>query len=83
MNKLHICTRVWVKLTPEGKERFRRHKKVSKAEAEVLLSFTKDPSGNGRSRFLLWELMEIFGPMMQMGAKAPFEGGDIYAEETD
>lgn len=73
--KMNINDPVWVKLTPKG---FERHKEwhdelftgvgTNPAKAYGAANYQKPVSANEWYHFRLWELMQIFGPVLHMGA---------------
>lgn len=64
---------VWVELTDVGWETLAQHIGRAKPELQVALwrSFT---AGHRWWRFHLWELMQIFGPVLGLAKPTPFVG---------
>lgn len=69
--EMNINEEVWVRLTQGGKKVYRKHferlgmKPIPRKE--IL----------GWSNFQMWDLMNIFGPHLHMGAKAIFKDNRI------
>jgi hypothetical protein len=78
MDIVNISDPVWVQLTEAGKKRFQqRHKLRSSQVGKALEDYQDRHADGGWYRFLMWDLMKTFGPMMEMGCESPFELGVI------
>lgn len=78
---INLNTRCRVKLTEQGQKRYTQYWKEIASHMPTP-EITKDP--DGYSQWMLWELMNVFGPAMQMGVgNVPFEGNDIQLQARD
>lgn len=71
LGELDINEYVWVKLTDIGRKAHADHWRQYAERLKCEVPIHTDTEG--WSRFQLWELMNIFGPMMFMTADLPFE----------
>jgi len=82
--KFHINSRVRVRLTALGKQCHRKNHK----DLYGIMLFSSPPTyrppkedSEGYSVWQFWELMEEFGPHIDMGSEPLFELGDIEIEK--
>lgn len=75
MKQLNINNSVWVKLTPLGKEIYKKHwYELLTAGGYVRdLNPPKLRTKKGWTEFQLWELMSIYGEHLHMGSSNPFD----------
>ena len=77
--QMNVNEIVWVKLTEHGKSVWKKHwedLKVPAKHCELRLNW------DGRARFQMWELMQVFGPAMYCGGPNVFEDNLLYFTET-
>lgn len=84
----NINDKVKVKLTPYGEEIHYKHFSIFKGwlpeHMKKLISLEPEKDEDGYTTYQLWELMNIFGSEMHMGADQVFENNIILLEgETD
>lgn len=84
--ELNLNNRVYVKLTDEGRAYLKSYIEAMNLPSEdenALYKYSIRADGEGWTRYQLWELMHIFGPIMNMGNPvAPFEGNIRIGEKT-
>ena len=74
LTKFNVNNNVRVKLTDAGRQELKRQSdEFNKAWPGVNIDFSRQEDENGFTRWQMHELMNVFGHMMTMTQKIPFD----------
>ena len=76
---MDVSEYVWVKLTPSGKEHLRRYYADRGLTSRKYMRTKKGLAGS--TRFQMWDLMLVFGPLFGTGRPGPFQNCELYFSE--
>lgn len=72
--KVNINEYVRVKLTDTGREFYKKHcEELYKNFPELMLYHPPKEDHEGWSKWQLWHLMQLFGPIISLGCITPFD----------